>query len=1088
MSRNSAKKANELALQPELIFDAKRDINPFWRSSLFSDVYLKNDVPREYKHLWEDDEIGGFHDFYQGFVDLCVETEHETFEKWKEADTVKNWIVHVMDLLGWENNSERRSNSYMDNESFTVVDNGRKQTYRPDLIYFDKPKHKSYTQKEKDIDRKLSEARNKRTGTKIVVEAKYWDRLSHMAEQTKKDTKVTDSASALGPELQTLKYMEIFDHDFGVLTDGKTWRLFHKELSQGMDRRSFDFDLGNLRELALDLDSYQNEEKFRHYAKYFYYFFSKESLIQVEDSNTAPFVHEVFEYSKKYAHSIEEDLKKRFLITMGITCNSLKESCEERSEEYSLATIRNVAESHLFNILFVKSCEVRRVLPISSTQYLRLSLHEIIETIDAMEFDPEKDLDDYLRDFRCTFGKKFDWGGFDIFNRLVNLYEVIHDGTAASKDFGFEIEGFKESVFSKDEWSFAKKHKIHNREMVQILFNLNFIESTFKTRKYQQIPYNYFTPRQLGSIYESFLEYRLEVAEHDMVFNAGRWKKSNLKSKKVRSLKLIDEHIVKEGELFFSPNNIDRKMTGSFYTPDRVVQEMLKYSLTPKIKSLNVEEILELTICDPAMGSGHFLTGALDYLVEQYRLKWADENNDDCVESIEETSRKILDHCIFGVDKNSRAVKLAKLSLWLLTAFPGKKLENLNSQLLEGDSLDDSSFSWDKKFKKVFSKKHGFDLVIGNPPWGIKFNDDEKARLSKAFPKVADYESSQYFLNLAASITSKHGIVSLIIPNTMLFNVYADNFRKEMAEVIPPKVIGDLTSVEVFSDANVRSVFYVSDRCTHSNVDIVKYNDKYEITSSIESFERLLDDLNWKYLVKSGRGIDISEKSPYEMVKLEDYFEVKQGYIPYRRSTLVRRHGEEKAEKIVKDREFHADKKITKDHIKELQGKDIGRFAVNWSGTWVKYGDWVSTYVDIKYFKGKRILIREITNKGDYVLNCAIADGTYVHNPSVLLLKPRQKKISLECILGILNSKLGSKIFLHNSAKAEKGLFPKIIIKDAKEFLVPNLDKLDAAQKIILNNIESEVNKLSSGSGNSDRLDLLIEKFYGVYEEAANAA
>jgi hypothetical protein len=51
----------------------------------------------------------------------------------EEADTVKNWIVHVMDLLGWENNSERRSNSYMDNESFTVVENGRKQTYRPDL-------------------------------------------------------------------------------------------------------------------------------------------------------------------------------------------------------------------------------------------------------------------------------------------------------------------------------------------------------------------------------------------------------------------------------------------------------------------------------------------------------------------------------------------------------------------------------------------------------------------------------------------------------------------------------------------------------------------------------------------------------------------------------------------------------------------------------------------------------------------------------------------------------------------------------------------------------------------------------------------
>jgi len=508
MSLGNAKKAKELDAQPQLIFDAKRDINPFWRSSLFSDVYLKNDVPREYKHLWDNDEIGGFQNFYQGFVDLCIETEHEEFNKWKEADTVKNWIVHVMDLLGWENNSERRSNSYMDNESFTVVDNGRKQTFRPDLIYFDKPKHKSYTQKEKNIDRKISEAKNKRTGTKIIIEAKYWDRLSHMGEFSKKDTKLNDSASALGPELQTLKYMEIFDHDFGVLTDGKTWRLFHKALSQGMDRRSYDFDLGNLRELALDLSSYQNEEKFRHYAKYFYYFFAKEALIQQEESKTVPFVHEVFEYSKKYAHSIEDDLKKRFIITMGKTCNAIKNSVLNKGEELDIDIIRNVSESHLFNILFVKSCEVRRILPISSTQYLRVSLHEVVETIDAMDFDPDKDWDDYLRDFKFMFGRKFDWEGFEIFNRLVNLYEIVHDGTAKSKDFGFEIEGFKESIFTKQEWKFAKTHKISNRAMVDIVFNLNFIDSNFKGRKFQQIPYSYFTPRQLGSIYESFLEYR----------------------------------------------------------------------------------------------------------------------------------------------------------------------------------------------------------------------------------------------------------------------------------------------------------------------------------------------------------------------------------------------------------------------------------------------------------------------------------------------------------------------------------------------------------------------------------------------------
>ena len=774
MSQNKAKKAVEHEVQPELIFDAKRDINPFWRSSLFSDVYLKNDVPREYKHLWENDEIGGFYNFYQGFVDLCVDTEDECFEKWREADTVKNWIVPIMDLLGWENNSERRQNSYMDNESFTVFENNRKQTYRPDLLYFDKPKHKTYTQKEKDIDKKILEARGSKTGAKIVLEAKYWDRLSQLSNTTKKEPKDGDSASALGPELQTMKYMELFDHEFGILSDGKTWRLFHRDLSKGMDRRSFDFDLGNLRELALDLKSSQNEEKFSHFAKYFYYFFSKESLLGLDEVKTAPFVKEIFEYSKKYAHSIEEDLKKRFILTMGVTCNALRESCEEKNEALDLSVIRNVAESHLFNILFVKSCEVRRVLPISSTQYLRYSLHEVIESIDAMDFDPDKDWDDYLRDFKFIFGKKFDWDGCDIFSRFINLYEIIHDGTAKSKDFGFEVEGFKESIFSKDEWRFAKKHKIKNKDMVEILFNLNFIESDIKGRKFQQIPYSYFTPRQLGSIYESLLEFQLDIAETDMIFKNQQWKKANIRSKKVRSLKLVDEHIVEKGDLFFTPDNKERKMTGSYYTPDLIVKYIIESSLNNKLESISADEILDLKICDPAMGSGHFLAGVIDTLVEAYRKKWSDENNDDIDESLEETSRKILDACIFGVDINPRAVKLAKMSLWLMSAYPGKKLENLEDQVKCGNSLIEdkkiaaNAFQWEKQFKNIFNNG-GFDAVIGNPPYGSNI-DEYVDYFKEVFGEtVQNYvEAYKVFIAKSLELVKSDGNLCFITPNTFI--------------------------------------------------------------------------------------------------------------------------------------------------------------------------------------------------------------------------------------------------------------------------------------------------------------------------------
>lgn len=1052
MSRNTAKKANELALQPELIFDAKRDINPFWRSSLFSDVYLKNDVPEEYKHLWGNDEIGGFHDFYQGFVDLCVETEHEAFDKWKEADTVKNWIVHVMDLLGWENNSERRSNSYMDNESFTVVDNGRKQTFRPDLIYFDKPKHKSYTQKEKDIDRKLSEARNKRTGTKIVVEAKYWDRLSHMAEQSKKDAKVNDSASALGPELQTLKYMEIFDHDFGVLTDGKTWRLFHKELSQGMDRRSFDFDLGNLRELALDLDSYQNEEKFRHYAKYFYYFFAKESLIQSEELKTAPFVHEVFEYSKKYAHSIEEDLKKRFIISMGLICNAIHRN---NNESLELDVIRNVCESHLFNILFVKSCEVRRILPINSTQYLRKSLHEIVETLDAMDFDPEKDIDDYLRDFRATFGKKFDWDGYEIFNRIIGLYEIIHDGTAKSKDFGFEVDGFKESVFSKEEWKIAKNSKISNKDMVEVIFNLNFIESSFKGRKYQQIPYSYFTPRQLGSIYESFLEYQLEKAENDMIFNKGQWQEANLSSQKVKKLKLVDQQVAKKGCLFFSPNNKERKITGSYYTPDYIVELIIKESLEEKITSLTSEEILSVKVCDPAMGSGHFLSGALDYLVSEYRLKWSEENNDDIQESVEVTSRKILDSCLFGVDINPRAVKLAKMSLWLVTASAGKKLERLDDQLFTADSLE--------IHKKTKLFKNNFFAIIGNPPYGVEYTKEEREVLYDKF-KTLDGKNDSFHMFLEKMggefDDMKEGALGFIVPNSVLLLDSFLKLREELVDKFDSLRVLDF-KYQVFEDAHVDTCVLVFKKGR------MKPELKYSFIRDKKSLDTEKNDFeSTKFISDSWRSSNTDSVITRWKSTLGDYFDICQGTKAYE----VGKGNPPQTREMLDTRHYTSLKKEKPSYRPFLYGSDIGQFKIIWKkGEYIQFGRNLAAPRAVKFHNQDRVVVQRIRNpKLEKRLIASFLGDDSIASAGLSIIVPKADvKVSMKALSVYLNLPSVNEWF--------KTINNDVNVKPTKIKTIP-IEMSFISKGSFLEGCHNECEKLSLEEKDSTKLDKLLSK------------
>ncbi|MEQ9315016.1 MAG: hypothetical protein RLN72_04135, partial [Henriciella sp.] len=240
-------------------------------------------------------------------------------------------------------------------------------------------------------------------------------------------------------------------------------------------------------------------------------------------------------------------------------------------------------------------------------------------------------------------------------------------------------------------------------------------EVTDAGRKY--INYRNLSVQQLGSIYERLLEY--EVVSED-------------------------------GEILVRPNKFARKGSGSYYTPDDLVGLIIRETVGPliarkidafrqrleevtkgdgseerKLGRLAVvdpaEKILELKICDPAMGSGHFLVTLVDYLadqvidamaeaeavvefaeyisplgarIQQIRnriLSNAEENgwtlNEDQLDDRHIIRRMILKRCIFGVDKNPMAVELAKVSLWLHTFTVGAPLSFLDHHLICGDSL-----------------------------------------------------------------------------------------------------------------------------------------------------------------------------------------------------------------------------------------------------------------------------------------------------------------------------------------------------------------------------------------------------------------
>ncbi|MCD8423902.1 BREX-1 system adenine-specific DNA-methyltransferase PglX [Tenacibaculum dicentrarchi] len=136
------------------------------------------------------------------------------------------------------------------------------------------------------------------------------------------------------------------------------------------------------------------------------------------------------------------------------------------------------------------------------------------------------------------------------------------------------------------------------------------------------------------------------------------------------------------------------------------------------------EWLLKLTICDPACGSGAFLNQALDFLIKEHT--YIDELKTKLLGGgfvFPDIENKILENNIFGVDLNEESVEIAKLSLWLRTAQPRRKLNNLNSNIKCGNSLIDSktvagdkAFNWENEFPQIF-ENGGFDVIIGNPPY-----------------------------------------------------------------------------------------------------------------------------------------------------------------------------------------------------------------------------------------------------------------------------------------------------------------------------------------------------------------------------------
>ena len=545
------------------------------------------------------------------------------------------------------------------------------------------------------------------------------------------------------------------------------------------------------------------------------------------------------------------------------------------------------------------------------------------------------------------------------------------------------------------------------------------------------------------------------------------------------SLNELEEVTAKIEGIATDKGKTKRQKDGIFYTPKYITQYIVENTLgtlcTEKRQQLELVEIefddsyqrkdgslsakgkklfkaleayknwlLTLKILDPACGSGAFLNQALNFLIAEHREIdniIADLTN--AMPKFYDTDKMILEKNIYGVDINEESVEIAQLSLWLRTAKKGRKLSNLSRNLKCGNSLiddpavaGDKAFDWGKEFPKIM-QKGGFDVVIGNPPYGVVFNNAEKQYLKQFDKLVPDYEIYIYFISLGINkLVKPSGYLFYIIPNTFLSILYGQKYREFLTKNYQIPYIADLSENDVFEDAQVRNcIFGLRKKNTEA-----KYTQFFRIDPINKTFG-LNEVLNQDVLSENTENwLNLSFNSSVSRLitklnknqKLYCFFEVSQGLIPYDK---YRGHSQE----TIEGRVFHADYQKDESYKQELKGGDISQYQLNWNGNlWISYGEWIAAPRSPKFFVEERVLIREITN---CYLFCTYTEKEYYNTPSIINVIQNQKSLDLKYLLAILNSKMMGWYHNSTSPKAKKGLFPKILINDVRNLPIKSLSK-----------------------------------------------
>jgi hypothetical protein len=211
-------------------------------------------------------------------------------------------------------------------------------------------------------------------------------------------------------------------------------------------------------------------------------------------------------------------------------------------------------------------------------------------------------------------------------------------------------------LFADDRLPHLETARLRNKAFMEALYRLSWLSD-----KAGMVPVNWraMETEELGSVYESLLELQPQLGDDG------------------KTLVFASEAAEQKGN--------QRKTTGSYYTPDSLVQALLDTALDPVLDKTEPGNLLKLTIIDPACGSGHFLLAAARRIATRLARHRADGTP--ALSDFRHALRDVARSCLHGVDRNPMAVELTKVALWIETVDPGLPLGFFDAQIRCGDAL-----------------------------------------------------------------------------------------------------------------------------------------------------------------------------------------------------------------------------------------------------------------------------------------------------------------------------------------------------------------------------------------------------------------